>query len=396
MCVIRIYNLINLILLSIARLFFRRKAMSEGNHILIIRLDAIGDMILFSPFMHALRDNEPDAKITLVVSPLVKSLYENCPYADEILYFDGRKKIKPQIITSTIRAMFWGAKHLKENYSKVFLPRSDSDAEGALMLAITSRCPKIVSFSEKQTAERTVVNRGYDKFTDMKFTTKELKHEVETNLDFLKTAGYADIHSYEPELWFNNEKIILEKVYSSIKNKIDDDDILIALGFTASKESKCWPLDSFREVIQNLSKHSASTKFILIGSQHDKIKAEILAKNLPDVIDMTGKLSLVETAALIKICHMFVGNDSGPVHIAAAVKTPVIEIFNYPGDTERYFETVPIRFAPKIHNKIVLKPVLPGSTQTKEFINSHSHCIKQITVEQVLDSIQQIRGQTLL
>ncbi len=384
----KIYNLINLILLTFARLCFRKKTENKDKHFLIIRLDAIGDMIMFSPFVRELRRQEPEAKITLVINPLVKSLYENCPYVDKIFYFNGNKPIKPKIITSTFRAMIWGRKNLKGTYTDVFLPRCNNDTEGALMIAITSRCSNIVSFSEKQTKERASVNYGYDNFVNKKFITGKLQHEVETNLDFLRLAGYDKIKLDNLEIWFSKVADSNKKVDLLLCDTADDTNVLLGIGFSASIESKCWPLESFRKLFKRIQEHLPGVIFILIGGPGEEHKAKILSAEMPDIIDITGKFSLLETAALIKRCSIFIGNDSGPMHIAAAVGTPIIEILSCSKENNMHNSNTPIRFRPWKNECIILQPEKTLPPCTRECISDSPHCIRQITVQEVFEAVK--------
>ncbi|MDA3798783.1 MAG: glycosyltransferase family 9 protein [Kiritimatiellae bacterium] len=388
---IKIYNIINIILLRLARLVVRQnKNTNSEKSFLIIRLDAIGDMVLFSAFMREFREQEPDAKITLVISPLVKNLYENCPYADKILYFDGRKPIKPKLVSSTFRAMFWGIKNLKGDlYTTALLPRHDTDAEGALMLAITSKCPKIISFSEHQTKERAIVNRGFDKFIIQEFVTGKLQHEVETNLDFLRKMGYTNIDNNDIEIWLSKNNNEPNKIKTLLAEKsITKQDLLIGIGFSASMQSKCWPQESFVELFKLIHQEYPDSKLLLIGGPGDIKQAKELQSKYPHTISFTGLLSLRETAALLKQCSIYIGNDSGPMHIAAAMKTPTIEILNCPIANNNTNSNSPLRFGPWKNVHHILQPEKPLPPCKNLCSQNKPHCITQITVQQLFDKTQ--------
>jgi len=365
--------------------------MSERNNILIIRLDAIGDMIMFSAFIRELRHQEPDAEITLVISPLVKNIYINCPYVDKILYFDGRRKIKPQIITSTFRAMIWGLSDLKEKYSIAMLPRAGADAEGALMLAIMSGAKDIISFSEKQTAERSITNRGYDRFVTRKIITSTTQHEVETTLNFLRQAGYEDIKNDNIEMWFSENQREVKKVDQILEQKnIQPENILIGVGFSAAQAHRCWPIDKFKELFEIIISKDPNARFILIGGPEDKPTAEALVENSENILSFAGEVSLLETACLLKRCSLYIGNDSGPMHIAAVVKTPVIEISCFPKNGDKDHDNSPLRFGPWKTKNIILQPestLLPCDCFCK---SNTPHCINQITPNDVYKSYKEI------
>jgi len=389
---IKFYNLINFILLSIAQMCFKRNREESNNNFLIIRLDAIGDMILFSPFVRELRQQQPNAKITLIISPVVKDLYKDCPYVDDILYFNGRKKIRPQIITSTLRALIWGTKNLNRNvFDTVMLPRQGTDTEGALMLAITSHAKNIISFSEKQTIERAVCNKRYDKFFTTKVQTNSVTHEVEANLNFLRQAGFGNINSDKLEIWFSSdmhEKIKIGDI--CIKKKIKDDDLLIAIGFSATQKPRCWPTKNFKELFTLIEKNYPNAKIILIGGPGDEDQAIKLREDTNNIVSLVGELSLKETAMMLKKCDIYIGNDSGPMHIAAAVKTPVIEISYFPKDGEKGHGNSPFRFGPWQNRNIILQPEKALPPCTEKCLSSNAHCITQITEQQVFTALKNL------
>jgi ADP-heptose:LPS heptosyltransferase len=95
---------------------------------------------------------------------------------------------------------------------------------------------------------------------------------------------------------------------------------------TAAKE---WPVESWRELVGRAIVELGAT-VVLIGGQRDRYRAaQILEyRNWPGVADATGRLALVETAALLENCDAFVGCDSGPAHLAAAVDAPAIVLFS--------------------------------------------------------------------
>jgi heptosyltransferase-2 len=371
---------------------FKKKHGERNSNFLIIRLDAIGDMILFSPFVRELRRQQPNAKITLIISPVVKNLYKDCPYVDEILYFDGRKKIKPQIITSTLRALMWGTKNLSRNiFDTVMLPRQGTDTEGALMLAITSRAKKIISFSEKQTLEKAVCNKRYDKFFTTKIKTNSVTHEVEANLNFLRQAGFGNINSDELEIWFSEdmrEKTRVDDICG--KKKIIDEDLLIAIGFSATQRHRCWPTKNFKELFKLIEKNYPNAKIILIGGPGDEDQAIKLREYANNITSLVGELSLKETALILKKCTIYIGNDSGPMHIAAAVKTPVIEISYFPKNGDKGHGNSPVRFGPWQNKSIILQPEKALPPCIEKCLSNNAHCITQITEQQVFTALKNL------
>lgn len=98
----------------------------------------------------------------------------------------------------------------------------------------------------------------------------------------------------------------------------------IAVHAGASQKSKQWPVEAFRRVAEQLTRHSAC-EIVLIGGPRDVALAEAF-RGIPRVVNAIGQTSVPGLASLLSSCDLLVSNDSGPMHVAAAVKTPVIAI----------------------------------------------------------------------
>ncbi len=156
--------------------------------------------------------------------------------------------------------------------------------------------------------------------------------------------------------------------------------------------AKRWPLEHFRELAQKLiSKFGA--QILLIGGPGDVALNQRLSAELdaPDgtVTDITGKTSIGELAAQLEQCDLFIGNDSSPMHLAAAVNTPVIAIFG-PTSPQEYGPYPPDD--PK-HVAIWRHPTgkpcfFLGKMQTC----THCTCMQAVTVDDVWSAVQRLLG----
>src|SRR5579862_1053031 len=107
---------------------------------------------------------------------------------------------------------------------------------------------------------------------------------------------------------------------------------LVAMGISALEEKKRWPTDRFALVAKHL-REKWGAGIVLIGGTGDQALAEAIQKQIEfPVIDMIGRSTLRGTAAILKRCALYVGNDSGPMHIAAAAGASVLTISCHPLD----------------------------------------------------------------
>ncbi|RME45860.1 MAG: glycosyltransferase family 9 protein, partial [Chloroflexi bacterium] len=108
----------------------------------------------------------------------------------------------------------------------------------------------------------------------------------------------------------------------------------LAMGPGANWEPKIWPLDHFRSLLDKVADRFEGV--LILGGPGDRERATLLARDLPlPALNLTGETTLLQAAALLEHCSLFVGNDSGLGHMAAAVETPTITVFG-PGQPERY------------------------------------------------------------
>jgi ADP-heptose:LPS heptosyltransferase len=110
----------------------------------------------------------------------------------------------------------------------------------------------------------------------------------------------------------------------------------VAVHLGAGMPAKRWPVEHWREVIRQLA--ARQCQVILIGGGGDRrLAREVLAgQERPAIVDWTGSLTLVESAALVEQCDLFVGADSGPAHLAAAVGTPGVVLFSGTNDARQW------------------------------------------------------------
>jgi heptosyltransferase-2 len=277
--------------------------------VLIIRTDRIGDVLLSTPAIKAVRDSYPNAHIGMMVRPYVEDVVDGNPYLDEVILYDKDNADKG--ILGTLRFV-------------IRLRRKRFDI--AIVLHPTLRSNLIPFLSG--IPERV----GYDRKCGF-FLTKRLKdikhrgekHEIDYSLDILRSIGISakDRSLYMPT------KPEYERVIERFMDlsDISGRDVVVAISPGASCPSKRWPAFRFGRVADELiGKHNV--KVVIIGGPADvKTVNEVKTGMVHSPIILSEEHSLGEVAALLKRCNLLISNDSGPVHIAVAVGTPVISIF---------------------------------------------------------------------
>jgi len=285
--------------------------------ILIRATNWVGDAIMALPALRAVRSRFSDAEITIFARPYVAAIYKNQQVCDHMMFVDDKKDILEEL-----RAQKFDLALLLQN------------AFQAAWIAWRAGIPERI---------------GYARDGRSPLLTKALPvpapgeipvHEQFYYLELLRRAGWLDTLPSESFIKLNvpeeNRRQAEEFLLSS---GVGSDCFRIAIGAGASYGSaKCWPPDRFAELANRLQTESGADVILFGTSSEAPVSSAIAAGMHRPPIDLTGKTSISDLPALLSKCHLFVGNDSGAMHVAAAVGLPVVAVF---GPTDP-FGTAPV------------------------------------------------------
>jgi len=295
--------------------------------ILIIHTAFIGDIILATPLIRAVKEGMENAEIYALIKPETRHVLRNNPHLKNIITFDKRGK------DSGLAGFLKIGKNIKkEKFDLVISPhRSFRSA----MLARASGAKTRV---------------GFDTSTGAFLYNKKVKydssiHEIERNLSLARALGIESIHK-QPQVFPGEEdKVVVDRLLA--KAGFKSSGMLVALAPGSIWATKRWPLLYYKKLAQILIKNG--THIVLIGGVADSaLGREIATGNENAIFNAAGRLSLLQSAELLTRCRVLVSNDSAPLHLATAVGTPVIAIFGptvpafgfYPtGSKDRIIET---------------------------------------------------------
>ncbi|MCM8780671.1 MAG: lipopolysaccharide heptosyltransferase II [Candidatus Omnitrophica bacterium] len=344
--------------------------------ILIVRTDRIGDVVLSTPVIKALRDSYPDAYIAMMVSAHAKPILDGNPYLDKVIVYDKRKRHRS----------WWNSMRFCFDLRKI---RFDL----ALILHPTNRVHLITFFAG--IPRRIGYNRKFgflltDRIRHLKQQGE--KHELEYNLDLVR---YLGIQPKDKSLFMpinpQSERWVDELMQ---REGIKESDRILAIHPGASCPSKLWPCDRFAQVADRLIEKYGFKVLVVAGTKDVGLAQDLIQHMHHPAINLAGKTSILQLASLLKRCQLFISNDSGPVHIASAVSTPVISIFgrNQKGLSPKRWGPIGKK-AHFIHKEVGCIECLAHNCK-RDFA-----CLKAITVEDVLgvaDSILNQESQEVL
>jgi len=352
---------------------------------LVVRLDEIGDVVMTTPFLRELRRNMSAAWITLVVKPELYNLVELCPYVNEVLTYDSRTHDRPHTLRRHGRALRLAWQHLwRRRFELAILPRWDADRYGAFVLYF-SGAPWRVGYSEKVTEEKSRTNAGCNRLFSHLLDDTRPKHEVEHNLDVIRFVG-GTVQDERLEMWLEErDGVFAEDTWKS--HGVRPNDLLIAFGPGAGAPKRMWPLSGFLDLGDCLRRELQS-RIVVLGGQGDKPLGEELERHLgKTVINLAGRTTLRQSEALLKRCQLLVGNDSGPMHLAAAAGVPVVEISCHPRDGSPSHYNSPTRFGPWGVPNRILQPMTALDPCAGACTAPRAHCITSVSFEQAKEAV---------
>jgi len=309
-------------------------------NILVVRNDRFGEFLLNIPAFRALKQSFPDSILTLVVNPYVAQLTSSIDSIDKVIIWENRN----HNFSDNLK-FARDLKGRKFDLCVIFNPSREFN-----VISFLAGIPLRLGYDRKWGFLLT------HKMKDEKHLGK--KHETEYNLDLVRLIG-ANTQDITLSLKINNG-IIIDLFKDEDLRESED---LIALHPFTSDPIKQWPMENFKRLAQGLVK-VPNKKVLIIGGQEELGKiSEYFVNAGNNIINLIGKTTLVQLAALLAKCKLLISCDSGPVHLASCVNTPVISIFR-----NDILGKGPTRWGPKSKESIVLeKPDLSNITVEEVF-----------------------------
>lgn len=375
--------------------FHRSKASAAAQHpprILVTRIAGIGDFVLLTPFLRELRRNFPSSHITLVVGRNSIQLAKSCPHVDEVLSLDPgpRERIitQPRNVIPFLKYLWYVNDFAKQHFAGridvAIQPCWDADTEWATLLTVLSGAATRIGYSEKASRQKSFSNFGQDLlFTDVMPPGPE-QHESERSLDVLRRLG-GTVEDSSSEIWWQPEEELEADAFLAQQGLLRDRN-LFAFGIGAGHGRRLWPF--YAELIDLLSREFNFVPLLLAGRGEEGL-IEVIRHSSPRAVPLTD-MPLGSVAAVLSRCALFVGNDSGPMHIAAAAGLPVVEISCHPLGADPAHPNSPERFGPLARRRTILQPRPASENCRRSCIEDIAHCISLISPEDVAAAVAEL------
>jgi heptosyltransferase II len=367
----RFFGIPYCIVLGIINLFSKRKLpiKEKTKNILIIQLWGIGETILTVPAIKALKEKYNKTSIEILCTKRNKDVYFNYPFISKL-----------NIVKLNLFSLKW---FILKNWKKynIVIDMEEYLNISAIMAFFLGK--RTIGYSH---GVRSLVYSKRAKYNDKQHTSKTFFDLVKV-LDVKGTVKKLEKLNYTG----TDKKIVdLALKYSGIKKHFL---IGIAPGAAESSKSRMWPVENFAQLIEKICSKKKNAKIILIGADYEKklnnsIINLISSKRIKNnVFNYAGKFTLKQTFYLISKCNVFIGNDSGPMHIGAAMGVKTIGLFG---------PNLPVRFGPLNKKSKAIYKQMPCSPcinvhkgQVPECMHGETNrdyqkCMKEIKVKDVL------------
>lgn len=298
-------------------------------NILLIRLRLVGDVVFTTPAIRALRRRFPHARLTYLVEEAAAPVLIGNPHLNDLVIVPRRRGVRRA--WDDLRL----ARRLQRNAYDVVIdfhggPRSS-------LLAWATRAPVRIGY--------TIAGRSwaYTRTVERPRELRAARHSVENQFDLLVPLGITTPDpSHEPLEMASDEAseaMLQAKLRQAGAAKGCP---IVLVHVSAGNRFRCWPLESFGETIARLAEADRRTRFVITAGPSDRQASEIVTADATrrlgwnPVLDC-GELTLAELRALASRASLFIGGDSGPLHIAGTTGVPIVAL---------YGPTLPARSAP--------------------------------------------------
>lgn len=330
----------------------------EYQNILVIKPGAIGDLLQLTPALRALHGKYPEARISVLVgSAATAPLFRHNPHVHEAIVFDRRGEHR----TFPSLSRLWRYLH-GERYDLV-LNYQRSNLKAWILASAAFPCRVLVYNKARGRTVHAVVNH--------------LETLAPLGIDAARVEQRLELFLGEDECRYVGELFELQGLTGKK---------VVALNPGASNLIKCWSTGQFAALGDRLAMELGA-KVVLVGGRAERELAEgICSKMRCAPLNLVEKTSLLQLGAVLARCNLLVSGDTGPMHMATAVGTPVVALF---GAIE------PLRTGPVGEGHVVIRHAelscVPCNAKSCKN-NEHLACMERITVDEVFQAVVAILG----
>ena len=335
----------------------------NGKRIVVTYLMHLGDVVITTPFIHALRKIAPESHITYVIDKKLADIYRHNPYIDQLVEVDKKG------VHNSISGLNAIAKQIR--------------SEGPIDVVINLHPNERTSYLAWKLGGK--VTTGMSHFLFRLFMTKvtplnrKTVHAAEMYMNVLEQLGYPVEHQ-GLELFTSPEWDEKATQFYTTQGVVESD-VLIGFNVGSAVPQKRWNTERFAHVADTLARDGYRIVFFG-GPMDEEMVQEVIDEMQEPAIKATGAFSIGELAAAMRRCICLVTNDSGPMHVAVSQKVPVIALFG---------PSNPSLYGPFTEDAIVLETMgtYDVSKNMNQVLRSGKYIgLSMIQEQEVLDAVR--------
>ncbi len=338
--------------------------LEKVRRILIIKLRYIGDVLLTTPVIRALRAGFTHAHLAALVNAGTEEVLVGNPDLNEILCIQK---------TGWFEALRF-IRQLRNRYFDLVIDLTDGDRSA--LLSFFSRAPIRVGYNHEQRWRGRL-------YTHLVKADREKTHQILYHLESVRTLGLP-VNEAQPRV------CILEKEREDARTMIRQLGLdllapLVMIHPGARWPLKSWPIERFAQLADFIQDRMGA-RVVLFGGILDRYPVEAIQNQMRTrAVALVGQLTLRQLAAFIQQCTLFISNDNGPMHLAAALNRPVIALFGF---------TDPTVWGPwgKGHQVFYKPQDCRSCWPARSCVKGYSGCMSQISVEEVVKAVEEKIG----
>ncbi len=358
------------------------QAWQSARRILAVRLDNLGDVLVTTPALHAIKVSLPGASLTLLASPVGAQVAELNPDIDDIIVYEApwmdpwhklpQNSQREQEMIARIRQQRFDAAIIFTSYHQSALPAAYLCylADIPLRLAASIDGPGSLLTTRHKHPER-------------------MMHEVERGLDLVGAVGLT---TPESDLVLRVPVRARESIFDLLSSRgVDPRRPFIVVHAGCSMPARTYPWEMYAEVVDLLIEQCGATVALSGSDEERELVERILgraqAHHRQSILPLAGTLSFPGLCALIEAADLTITNNTGPMHISAAVKTPVIALFALTNPPEQWgpWHVVHRQLYHEVSCRLCYSRICPYEHE----------CLRLVTPEMVVATARDLLRETL-
>jgi heptosyltransferase-3 len=343
----------------------RDGSLGQAGTYVVARTDRIGDLILSLPVAEAIKASRPGAHVHYVVSPKTAELARACPFIDGVIRFDETDR-DPRSLFELLRCL----RQIRADVAVVLRPTLRIG-----LACLLAGIPRRVGTSYRYySLAFTARVREHRRFAD--------KHELDYNLNVLRAAVDVEDRPYLPCIevpipYRDRAAEVLRK-----KDLTERDFVIIHPGSGGSARNL--PLKVYARVADLIEGELGIKVLVTGGKDESAVVDELDSARSEPSRRLTGIPSLMELAAVIRLCRLFISGSTGPMHMAAAVGVPTLSFFSPVRSCS------PRRWGPIGHTNVIVTPPVPECPTCRGTACEYFDCMNLIPLNRIEEALNRL------